>query len=88
VTPCSSRFQSQRNVFGDGQIRKQGRLLINDGHAQRPRSHGIVMNHRLAVDLDPSGIRLVRAGDDLDKRGFPRAILAYQTVNLSAAKIE
>jgi hypothetical protein len=46
------------------------------------------MNHRLAADFDRSGIGLVRAGNDLNERGFPRAIFADQAVNLPGAKIE
>ena len=44
--------------------------------------------HRLTVEQKASGVGLVDAGHDLDKRRLACAVLAHQRVNLSGADVE
>ena len=46
------------------------------------------MRHALAVDLNCAAVRLMRAGDDLDERGFARAVFAEQRVDFARAKVK
>ena len=53
------------------------------GRAGSLKAHGA-----LAADVDAAAIRLVRAGDDLDERGFARAVLPEQRMHLARAQVE
>jgi hypothetical protein len=58
-------------------------LLVNAGDAELVRVCGREVFDALAVDFDRAVVRLVRAGDDLNERGFARAVLAEQRVHLA-----
>ena len=49
---------------------------------------GVRCATRFAVDFDRAAIRLMRAGDDFDERGFARAIFAEQRVDFARLQIE
>ena len=63
-------------------------LLVNAGDAEFVRRGGREVAHALAVDFNGAAVGLVRAGDDLDERGFARAVFAEQRVNFPRPQIK
>ena len=48
AAPRGARLERERDVFGDRQVRKQRRLLVDRGDAERARRRGIHRGDRLA----------------------------------------
>ena len=46
------------------------------------------MTHAFANDFDVPGIRAMRAGDDLDERGFASAIFAEQRMDFARLQVK
>ena len=82
-----ARLERERDVLGDGQMRKQRRLLIDGGDAKRARRPGSSWprpaGHRQGARVGRNG-----AGHDFDQRRLPRAVLADERVNLAGVEIE
>jgi hypothetical protein len=81
-------FQSQANVFGDGQVGKKRRLLVDAGDPQTVSIERGQMAHRHAGQRHRPAIRRVGPGDDLDERGFAGPILAKHSVDFAAVQVE
>ena len=88
AAPGAARLERERDVFRDGQMREERGLLINHRDAQRTRSRGIHVLDRTARHRQRAAVGLFRAGDDLDERGFARAVLADDRVHLAGPQIE
>ncbi len=87
-SPRPGRFQADRDVLGDGQVGKQRRLLVD-----RRDPEGFGQDRVVGLDQFPGDFKrplvwLVGAGDDLDERRLPRAILADQGVDLARVQVE
>ena len=81
-------FEAEREIFGDGEVGEQGRLLVNTGDAERARGRRREVGDALAGEGEGAAVGLMRAGDDLNERAFARAVLAEQGVDLARLKIE
>ena len=76
------------HVLGDGQVREQPWLLVDDGDAEGAGLGGPVDLDDLAVEHDRPAVGLVDAGQDLDQRALARAVLADQGVDLAGDEVE
>src|SRR5690606_19434877 len=76
------------DVLRDRKVRKQGRMLVNDGNPQalgRYRSQ----DRRLdAILHDAAGVRLMNAAENLDERALAGAVLTREAMHLAGAKGE
>ena len=63
-------------------------MLINAGDPERAGLCRRKVRDLFASDRDRPRVRLMRAGDDFDERGFPRAILAEQCVDFTADQVK
>ena len=88
ATPDAAGFEAEGDVFGDGEIGKERGLLVDDGDAEVVRLDRVVALDRGSLDAERAGIVRDGAGDDLDERGFPRAILAHKGVDFAGLKIK
>ena len=87
-TPGPPRLQPQRDVLGDRQVGEEGRLLVDRGDPERAGADRVVVLDRPALHLERSLVRRVGAGDDLDQRRLPRAVLADQGMDLAGLQVE
>ena len=88
VKPNAERLVAEEDVLGDAQAVHQVELLVDRGDSG-PHGRGRVgQAHRLAGQQHLPGIRLVGAGQHLDQRRLPRAVLAEQAMHLARAYIE
>ena len=79
---------TEKYVFGDVELRRDGQLLINTGDAA---AHGVAGGGKadgLAVDQYFAAVRRMRAGNDLDKRGFARAVLTAERVHFAGVDVK
>ena len=72
-----------KNVVRDAEELFDVQLLIHAGDARGGGFVGVLKNLSLPVDIDLALIRHVDAGEDLDQRGFARAVLTDQSVDLA-----
>ena len=78
------RLGAERDVVCDRQVRQQAQLLVDDADPELVRPPRRRDFDLLAVDLDPARRRLVVAGEHLEQRRLPRAVLAYEAVDRRA----
>ncbi len=69
---------AEEDVFGDGQIVEQHRLLVGAGDAEMERGLGIGDCDRLAIKADLALVGRIDTGENLDQRGLAGAVLADQ----------
>ena len=81
-------LEPDRDVLGDGQVREEGRLLIDRRDSQLARLDRIEVLDRPALDLDRSVVRKMRAGDHLDQRRLARAVFTDQGVDFAGPEVE
>ena len=84
----AGRGVADEHVLGDGQVREEARLLVDDGDAEGAGVGGAVDLGRLAVERDRAAVGLVDAGQDLDQRALAGAVLADQGVDLARDEVE
>src|SRR4029077_13755613 len=72
----------------DGEVRTQGELLMNGGHAAPPRIRLVARRERSVVQTHRARVRWERAGEDVHERALSRAVLADERVDLSGAHLE
>ena len=63
-------------------------LLIDDRNPGIERRRGIGKRHLFAANGQRAGRRRVVAAEDLQQRGFPRAVLPHQGVDLAGIAVE
>ncbi len=80
--PCGDNA-GKRNVFRHAQVRKNGKVLINDLDARLDGFRGGKPGVRLPVQQNLARIRGVHAGHDFDQGGFSGAVLTHQAVGLA-----
>src|SRR5690242_7935823 len=88
LPPSAAALQSEADVLGNREIRKERRLLINRRDPQRASETGRVVRDRAAVYDQGCRVRLHSAGDDFDQRRFARAVFADQRVDLAGTQLE
>src|SRR5690606_30185944 len=86
--PAFLRFPSEEDVLGDGAIRQEVELLVDDADATLLRLTGMVELHRLAIEHDLPGIRLVDPGDDLHQGRLAGTVLAHDGMDLARKDVE
>jgi hypothetical protein len=80
---ASVRQLAEIDIFGDGHLRDQMQLLVDNRHAGVQRLHGIAERHLLAADLQVASGRDIVAAENFQQRRFACAIFAHQRVDLS-----
>src|SRR5262249_1018706 len=78
---------ADKNVLGDGQIRKADRLLMNERDAKPPRDLWGRERDGGGADEDLPPIRQKRTGQDLHERALARALFSNERVNLAGAQV-
>ena len=74
---------AEKHVSRDRQVLRQVQFLVDELQAIIERVLRLGDGHRLAVDEDLSVVASVRAGEHLDERAFPRAVLAQENVDFA-----
>ena len=85
--PCRW-FHAQENIFGDRQVRRERKLLINHRHTPAPGVERASRCIRLTVELHLPGVGMMRPGEDFHERAFPRSIFTDQPENLAGADVQ
>ena len=88
AAPDAAGLERQREVFGDGQVRKQRRLLVDGGDPERARERRRHVWHDAPGHGERAGIGLLGAGHDLDQRRLAGAVLADERVHLARLQVE
>ena len=73
---------AHEDVLGHGQVGKERRLLVDDGHPGVAGVGRAVQDDRLAVELQDTGVGAVDPGERLDQGGLPGAVLAREGMDL------
>ena len=63
-------------------------MLMHHADAQGIGVVGVIDFHHLAILFDHAGFRLVQAEQDTHQRGFPRAVLTQQGMDLSPLQLQ
>ena len=79
---------AEEHVLGDGQVREQARLLVDDRDPDRPCLRRATDLDRLAVEEDRPAVGLVDPGQDLDQGALAGAVLADEGVDLAGHQVE
>ncbi len=77
------RGMTEKDVFTDGKLIEQHGFLMNGSDACIDGILCAVEVDSLAIQQDFAFVRAIDAGEDLDERGFARAVLADQRGNLA-----
>src|SRR5207244_8262424 len=75
---------AREDVLRDGQVRKELRLLVDDGHAVR----AVLVRPRPAVDGDLALVALHLAGEDLHHRALAGAVWPRDAEDLSRRRVQ
>src|SRR5438093_2955615 len=78
----------EEDVLGRRQLRHQRQLLVDDVDADAADGERIAERQRVSLEPGFPGIGHHRPPEDLDERGFPRAVLAQQRVDLARPQLE
>ena len=81
-------FVPEHQVLRDRQVGQQVHLLIDGADAQFLRLQGGPRVDRGTVQRDRAPVAAIGAGQALDQRGFSRAVLAQQSVDLARRDVE
>ena len=85
--PDAAGLQRQGDVLGDGQIGKEGRLLVDRGDAERSRRPGSIVLDGLAVHVERRPESGTSApGDDLDQGRLAGAVLADERMDFAGRR--
>lgn len=76
------------DVLGHRQVLHQVEFLVDGGDAEAHGGDGRAQGDLFAAPGDRAVVRLVGAGQDLDERGLPRAVLAEQAVHFAGLDVE
>ncbi len=87
-TKKAARFVHQCNVFGHGEIGKDGGLLINRRNPHLPRAMRRVVFENRAIELNGARIRLHRARKNANERALPRPVFSDQRMHFTGSKVE
>ena len=82
------RFARGEDVFGDGEVVAQAKLLKDDGDAARRRLARACRRIGRAVERHAAAGGLMHSGENFDQRRFARAVLAEQGVYPPGAHVE
>ena len=77
---------AHKNVFRNGDGGNIVQFLMNYADSRFGGLRGQFKMHRFAIHSDFTGIGLINAGQNLDQRGFARAVFAQQRHHFALAK--
>ena len=77
-----SNVSSDHDVFQDGHVGKESNILEGSGDAGLSHLVNGAGFVGLAVEFKPTGVRLVEAGNDIEKGGLACPIGANEAVDL------
>ena len=77
------RRQRNCDVFSNGHLFEQGKMLEDHTDPERRRSNRAFQRHLITLPKDLSIRWLKKSVQDFDKRGFSGAILAQKRVNFA-----
>ena len=77
---------AEENIFIDGELRDEGKLLIDDGNARRLAVRNVLkaLLRPLVKDFPLIAAVGMDAGEHLHQCGFPRPVLTHKAVDLPA----
>jgi len=87
-SPAFRGFGSREERTPDAHKRKCAAKLVDGRNAALAGLARAVEGDSLAVHLDAAGRRLVNTGQDLDKRGLARTVVAEQAQHFAAVHLE
>ena len=82
-TTPRARLAAEEDVLGDGAVRQEVELLVDDRDAGLLAPRRVVERDLLAVDPDRALVGRVHAGEDLHQRRLAGAVLAHDRVDLA-----
>ena len=85
---AAPQFSAQKHVLRDGEMRREHDLLMHQHNAARLGVDRPGEGRRRAVEKQLSARRGEMAGQYLHQRGFPRAVLADDGVDLAGDEID
>ena len=71
-------FIAQGDIFGDGVILDQHKMLMNHADTVPPGVNRRFDADLFSVDTDRSGVRLIKAVQDIHQGGFPGAVFTQK----------
>ena len=75
---------AEHHVVEDAQLQDQGEILVDEAQSRRPRRVSAAELERAAVQFGlGSRVGLMVAGEQLDERRLPRAVLPHEGVDLA-----
>jgi hypothetical protein len=84
----AQRLAADEDVLDHGQIREQGRLLVNHRDAGVPSVRRAAEGDLDAVHEQPSAVGSVHPGEDLHERRLARPILSDERVRLTGIEVD
>ena len=86
----AARLAAEADVFGDGHFFDEGEFLVDDGEARALGVGDAVEMRGLAGDGQLAVVAAVRveAAEELDERGFARAVFAAERVDFAGPQVE
>ena len=84
--PPARRLDSEQDVLGDGEVRAERELLMDEGDAAPPRLERRGRGVGPIVELHLAAVRMQRAGDDAHQRALAGAVLPDQGVHLAGVE--
>ena len=81
-------FSTERDIFGDCQVREKRRLLVNHRYSELPRQMRVKPFDSFPSEPNFTRIGVYRTAQDLNQCGFPGAVLAYKRVYLACVEVE
>ena len=79
---------TEKQIFRNGEVRQEIDLLIDRADAERLGMHDVAGIDRRAIEAHLPAIPAIGTGQNLDEGGFPRPVLAEQSVDLAGTEIE
>ena len=88
ATEALEGLHADEDVLSDAQVGEERRLLEDDRDPCGLRLFRVVEDRFFAVEYESAGFEPVDAGEDLDERGLPGAVLADEAVHLAAEELD
>ena len=82
------REMVEKDVFLDAEIREKAELLMDEGDAERERVARTRRRNLFSGELHSAAVLRQDAAQNVHRRRFSRAVLAYQSENGAAAEFE
>jgi hypothetical protein len=84
----AQRLAPEKEVFGNGEVRRQGKFLMHHSDAEGPRIMWSMEAERLPVKIDLANVRTLYLIEDLHERRFAGSVLASDNVDFSGIDVE